>query len=64
MKEIRLLANINPLNINCLYEVATSRHFACGFDEAKELFEKYGKELKEKGHLVELEIITRQTIKL
>lgn len=61
---IRLLANVNPLEPNCLIEIANSTRYALSLRAAREQFEQYGKELKEKGYKVELEITTKNIIKL
>lgn len=61
---IRLLANVNPLEPNCLIEIANSTRYGVSTRAARELFEDKGKELKEKGYKVELEITTKNLIKL
>jgi len=64
MKEIKLYANVNPLEPSTLYVVARSCTLSMDPNTAQQYLRKQGEKLKEQGFKVELQVILTKTIKL
>ena len=64
MKTYKLYANVNPLEPNCQFPIATSTQLCMAPDRAKDYLIEKGRELKAKGYNVSMDIISIETIKI
>lgn len=62
MVHYKLHASVNPLEPNCLFQVASSAQLCMGPDKAFEYLQEKGRELKAKGYKVSLTKVTTETI--
>lgn len=64
MKTYKLYANVNPIEPNCQFPIASSSELCMAPERAKEYLIEKGQELKAKGYKVSLDIISIETIKI
>lgn len=60
----KLYANVNPIEPNCQFPVASSTGLCMAPDRAKEYLIEKGQELKAKGYKVSMSIISIETINI
>lgn len=64
MKEIKLFANVNPLEPSTFIAVASSRTLSMSPETAQKYLRTLGEKLKEQGFKAELQVTLTKTIKL